>query len=76
MKVLFKQRVDKLVGARIVLEFPSVGATENILGAAVLADGETVIENAAREPEVKDLCTFLTKMGANIEGVWYINNNY
>ena len=54
--------VDKLVGARIVLEFPSVGATENILCAAVLAKGETVIENAAREPEVKDLCNFLTKM--------------
>lgn len=61
--------VDKLVGARIVLEFPSVGATENILGAAVLAKGETVIENAAREPEVKDLCNFLIKMGANIDGV-------
>lgn len=61
-------RADKLVGARIVLEFPSVGATENILTAAVLADGQTVIENAAREPEVRDLCTFLTKMGADIEG--------
>ncbi len=62
-------RADKLVGARIVLEFPSVGATENILTAAVLAKGTTVIENAAREPEIIDLCTFLTKMGANIEGV-------
>ncbi|HQZ14508.1 MAG TPA: UDP-N-acetylglucosamine 1-carboxyvinyltransferase [Acidimicrobiia bacterium] len=62
-------RADKLVGARIVLEFPSVGATENILTAAVLADGQTTIENAAREPEVRDLCTFLTKMGANIDGV-------
>jgi len=62
-------RADKLIGARIVLEFPSVGATENILTAAVLADGQTVIENAAREPEVRDLCTFLTKMGANIDGV-------
>ncbi len=61
-------RADKLVGARIVLEFPSVGATENILTAAVLADGQTVIDNAAREPEVRDLCTFLTKMGANIDG--------
>lgn len=61
-------RADKLVGARIVLEFPSVGATENILTAAVLAVGQTVIENAAREPEVRDLCTFLTKMGASIEG--------
>jgi UDP-N-acetylglucosamine 1-carboxyvinyltransferase len=62
-------RADKLIGARIILEFPSVGATENIVTAAVLADGETVIENAAREPEVRDLCSFLTKMGANIEGV-------
>lgn len=62
-------RADKLVGARIVLEFPSVGATENILTAAVLADGQTIIENAAREPEVRDLCTFLTKMGADINGV-------
>lgn len=61
-------RADKLVGARIVLEFPSVGATENILNAAVLAKGVTVIDNAAREPEVRDLCTFLTKMGADIEG--------
>lgn len=62
-------RADKLQGARIILEFPSVGATENIVTAAVLAEGETVIENAAREPEVKDLCAFLTKMGARIEGV-------
>lgn len=61
-------RADKLIGARIVLEFPSVGATENILTAAVLADGQTVIENAAREPEIRDLCTFLTKMGADIDG--------
>ena len=67
-KGFINARADKLVGARIVLEFPSVGATENVLGAAVLAKGETVIENAAREPEVKDLCNFLTKMGANIEG--------
>lgn len=62
-------RADKLIGSRIVLEFPSVGATENILTAAVLAEGQTVIENAAREPEVRDLCTFLTKMGADIDGV-------
>lgn len=61
-------RADKLIGARIVLEFPSVGATENIITAAVLADGETVIENAAREPEIRDLCNFLIKMGADING--------
>ncbi|MFN8015344.1 MAG: UDP-N-acetylglucosamine 1-carboxyvinyltransferase [Acidimicrobiia bacterium] len=61
-------RADKLIGARIVLEFPSVGATENIITAGVLADGQTVIENAAREPEVRDLCNFLTKMGADING--------
>jgi UDP-N-acetylglucosamine 1-carboxyvinyltransferase len=57
-----------LVGARICLDFPSVGATENLLMAAVLAKGTTIIENAAREPEVVDLAHFLTKMGAKIEG--------
>src|SRR5262249_22207755 len=46
---------DHLHGARVVLHFPSVGATENLLGAAVLAEGRTVIENAAREPEISDL---------------------
>jgi UDP-N-acetylglucosamine 1-carboxyvinyltransferase len=59
---------NKLGGARVVLEFPSVGATETVLTAAVLAKGETVVENAAREPEIVDLCTFLTKMGARIDG--------
>lgn len=57
-----------LHGARIELEFPSVGATENILMAAVLADGVTTIENAAREPEIVDICGMLTDMGAHIEG--------
>lgn len=57
-----------LKGADIYLDFPSVGATENILMAAVLADGKTVIENAAEEPEIVDLVTFLTSMGANIKG--------
>ena len=55
-------------GARIVLEFPSVGATENLLTAAVLAKGETVIENAAREPEITDLAAFLNRMGAHVIG--------
>lgn len=57
-----------LHGARIVLEFPSVGATENLLTAAVLADGVTTIENAAREPEIRDLATFLNRMGARVHG--------
>ena len=60
--------VEKFRGNYIYLDFPSVGATENIMMAAVLADGETIIENAAREPEVVDLANFLNKMGANIEG--------
>lgn len=59
---------DKLAGAHIALDFPSVGATENILTAAVLADGETILDNAAREPEIVDLCTMLVEMGAKIEG--------
>jgi UDP-N-acetylglucosamine 1-carboxyvinyltransferase len=57
-----------LHGARIVLEFPSVGATENALMAGVLAKGTTVIDNAAREPEIADLASFLIRMGAHIEG--------
>jgi UDP-N-acetylglucosamine 1-carboxyvinyltransferase len=57
-----------LHGARVLLEFPSVGATENALMAAVLAKGTTVIENAAREPEIADLAAFLNRMGAGIEG--------
>ena len=61
-------RCHKLKGARIVLDFPSVGATENLLTAAVLAKGETVIENAAREPEITDLTAFLNRMGAHILG--------
>lgn len=61
-------RADELQGARIRLDFPSVGATENILMAAVLADGETVIDNAAREPEIVDLCTMLNQMGARVSG--------
>lgn len=59
---------DVLRGAQIQLEFPSVGATENILMAAVLAEGVTTIHNAAREPDVVDLCSMLNQMGAQIEG--------
>lgn len=59
---------QSLRGAEIDLDFPSVGATENILTAAVLADGRTVLENAAREPEIVDLCLMLKEMGAKIEG--------
>ncbi|MEW6086747.1 MAG: UDP-N-acetylglucosamine 1-carboxyvinyltransferase [bacterium] len=58
----------KLQGAKIYLDFPSVGATENLIIAGCLADGETVIENAACEPEVKDLIDFLSHMGAEISG--------
>jgi len=58
-----------LTGATVRLDFPSVGATENLLTAAVLARGTSVIDNAAREPEIVDLCRFLRRMGARIEGV-------
>ncbi|MFV1989256.1 MAG: UDP-N-acetylglucosamine 1-carboxyvinyltransferase [Acidimicrobiales bacterium] len=61
-------KTSELVGAKVELRFPSVGATENILMAAVLARGTTVIENAAREPEICDLIEFLLDMGANIRG--------
>lgn len=59
---------DRLTGADIHLDFPSVGATENIMLAASMADGITTIENAAREPEIVDLQNFLNKMGAKING--------
>ncbi|MGB9812812.1 MAG: UDP-N-acetylglucosamine 1-carboxyvinyltransferase [Thermovenabulum sp.] len=59
---------DQLVGTTIYLDFPSVGATENIMMAAVLAQGQTVIENAAKEPEIVDLANFLNSMGAKIRG--------
>lgn len=58
----------RLTGARIYLDFPSVGATENIMMAATLAEGETIIENAAQEPEVVDLANFCRAMGAQIQG--------
>lgn len=62
-------RADRLHGADITLEFPSVGATENLMTAAVLAEGITTIDNCAREPEISDLCEFLISMGARIDGV-------
>jgi UDP-N-acetylglucosamine 1-carboxyvinyltransferase len=57
-----------LTGTSIWLDFPSVGATENLVMAAVLAQGTTVIDNAAREPEIVDLCSMLTLMGAKVDG--------
>ncbi|KFZ38872.1 UDP-N-acetylglucosamine 1-carboxyvinyltransferase [Shewanella mangrovi] len=65
-----KARIDgRLQGAHIFMDMVSVGATENLLMAAVLAEGETIIENAAREPEVVDLANCLVAMGAKIEGI-------
>ncbi len=62
-------QVDRLRGTRIVFDLPTVTGTENILLAAVLAEGRTEIFNAAREPHVQDLCRLLVKMGARIEGI-------
>ena len=59
---------DKLLGDRIYLDFPSVGATENIMMAATMAEGETIIDNAAMEPEIVDLANFLNKLGADVKG--------
>src|SRR5665647_1889965 len=59
---------DRLHAINMFLDYPSVGATENLLMAAVLAEGTTILENAAREPEIVDLCKFLISMGAEIEG--------
>lgn len=59
---------EKLEGSKIYLDFPSVGATENIMMAAVLAEGTTIIENVAEEPEIVDLANFLNKMGAKVRG--------
>lgn len=61
-------QTDRLVGSRIYLDFPSVGATENLIMAATMAKGTTVIENAAEEPEVVDLANFLNTMGARVKG--------
>ena len=65
---VIEARADGLVGRSQVLEYPSVGATENLLMAAVLASGTTVIENAACEPEIADLAAFLNRMGAHVLG--------
>ncbi|SKA77419.1 UDP-N-acetylglucosamine 1-carboxyvinyltransferase [Paucidesulfovibrio gracilis DSM 16080] len=61
-------RCDRLRGAHITFDFPTVGGTENLLMAASVAEGETILENAAREPEVQDLAEFLNAMGARISG--------
>ena len=61
-------KADRLMGAHIYMDFPSVGATQNIMMAATLAKGTTVIENAAREPEIVDLALLLNKMGAKVRG--------
>lgn len=60
---------DRLRGTHLALDFPSVGATENLLMASVLAEGTSVIDNVAREPEIIDLCTMLVEMGARIDGI-------
>lgn len=60
--------VDQLKGADIYLDFPSVGATQNIMMAATMAEGTTIIENAAREPEIVDLANYLNRMGAKVVG--------
>ena len=60
---------EGLFGAEVFLDFPSVGATETILMAAVTATGESIIENAAREPEIIDICMMLVSMGADISGI-------
>ncbi|MCG8515280.1 MAG: UDP-N-acetylglucosamine 1-carboxyvinyltransferase [Halanaerobiales bacterium] len=62
-------KANKLQGERIYLDYPSVGATINIILAACMAEGQTIIENAAREPEIVDLANYLTVMGAQIKGV-------
>jgi UDP-N-acetylglucosamine 1-carboxyvinyltransferase len=59
---------DRLQGAKIYLDIPSVGATQNIMMAATLAKGTTMIENAAKEPEIVDLANYLNAMGATVRG--------
>jgi len=61
-------RAEKLRGTKIYLDLPSVGATENLMMAASLAEGTTIVENAAKEPEIEDLATVLNKMGAQVQG--------
>lgn len=61
-------KAKRLKGAKILFDSPTVGGTENVMMAATLADGETIIENAAKEPEIVDLANYLNKMGARVEG--------
>lgn len=61
-------KAENLIGTKLYLDFPSVGATENIMMAAVLAEGTTIIENCAEEPEIVDLANFLNEMGADVKG--------
>ena len=68
-----KCKANKIIGTNIDLDFPSVGATENIILATVLSEGTTVINNAAMEPEIVDLANYLKKMGAKIEGAGTIS---
>src|SRR5207249_11641102 len=65
----WEMRAERLRGARVFLDEASVMATENTVMAAVLADGETVLGNAACEPHVQDLCRFLVSLGAEIDGI-------
>ncbi len=65
---MIEGRADRLRGAEVVLDYPSVGATENLLMAGVLASGRTTVQNAAREPEIADLAAFLNRMGARVLG--------
>ena len=65
---MLRCRAEKLTGCEILLDYPSVGATENIMLAASLAEGETIIQNAAKEPEIDDLQDFLRKMGVKVSG--------
>ncbi|MBS1837116.1 MAG: UDP-N-acetylglucosamine 1-carboxyvinyltransferase [Actinobacteria bacterium] len=65
---VIEARAPRLVGAEVVLEYPSNGATENLLMAGVLAEGTTTVRNAAREPEIADLAAFLNRMGARVLG--------
>ena len=73
---MLKLKLKDLQGNRIYLDFPSVGATENIMMAAVFAPGVTIIENAAEEPEIWDLARFLNSMGAKYRRCWIWKNNY
>ena len=61
-------KCDRIIGSNIDLDFPSVGATENVILASVFCEGKTIITNAAKEPEICDLCNMLNKMGAKIKG--------